>query len=56
MGNIKLVGLDDLPLVKEGDDLAKLIVDSIIKHKIELRSHDIIAVAQKLCQDRTVTL
>lgn len=59
MRNIELIGLGGLPLIRKGDDLGKLIVESTTQQRIELQSDDIIAVAQKIvskAEGRTVDL
>ncbi|MBU1092434.1 coenzyme F420-0:L-glutamate ligase [Patescibacteria group bacterium] len=48
MRDIKLIGLSGLPLIGKGDDLGKLIVESITKQGINLQPDDILAIAQKV--------
>ena len=51
--------LEDFPLVKIGDDVAELIVESCRKNGVELEDGDVIAVAQKVvskAEGRVVTL
>ncbi len=46
--SLVLTALPDLPLVRPGDDLGGLILAALAQAKIELRSGDVIAVAQKI--------
>jgi coenzyme F420-0:L-glutamate ligase/coenzyme F420-1:gamma-L-glutamate ligase len=43
-----LTALPDIPLVSSGDDLVKLILDGLTRADMELRSGDILAIAQKI--------
>lgn len=45
---ITIVGLKDLPLIKEGDDIGKIIVESARNQGEAIRDGDIIVVAQKI--------
>ena len=45
---IKLIGLEGIPLVKSGDDISKIIKDAILKSDYELRDGDIILIAETL--------
>ena len=56
---IILTALQDLPLVKSGDDLCNLITDGLIHEPLVLCNGDIIVVAQKIiskAEGRTVDL
>ena len=56
---ITLTALQDLPLVKYGDDLCSQITDSLARESLALRDGDIIVVAQKIiskAEGRTVDL
>ncbi|MEM1511861.1 MAG: coenzyme F420-0:L-glutamate ligase [Candidatus Jordarchaeales archaeon] len=45
---IEIIGINGLPLVREGDDIAKLIVEAARKQGIEILNNDIIVVAQSI--------
>jgi len=45
---ISIVSLESIPLVKTGDNLAKLIVDAMKREDVSLNDGDIIAIAQKV--------
>jgi len=45
---ISIVNLESFPLVENGDNLAKLIVETIKRESVSLNDGDIIAVAQKV--------
>jgi coenzyme F420-0:L-glutamate ligase/coenzyme F420-1:gamma-L-glutamate ligase len=45
---ISIIGLEYFPLVKAGDDLAKMIVETAKKNMISLEDGDIVVVAQKV--------
>jgi len=45
---ISVVGLESFPLVEAGDNLAKLIVESMKREGVSLDDGDIIAIAQKI--------
>ncbi len=45
---IKLIGLEGIPLVKSGDDISKIIKEAILKSDYELRDGDIILIAETL--------
>ena len=34
---IKLIGLEGIPLVKSGDDISKIIKEAILNYKIQLK-------------------
>jgi len=46
--NIELIGLTSFPLVKPGDDIASLIIDSCRKENLEIFDQDIIVITQKI--------
>jgi len=43
---IELIGLKDIPLIKEGDNIAKIVVEKLIDNNISLQNEDIIVIAQ----------
>jgi coenzyme F420-0:L-glutamate ligase / coenzyme F420-1:gamma-L-glutamate ligase len=45
---LELIALEGFPLVEPGDDLGQLIADSLRHNKVELRSGDVLVVAQKV--------
>ncbi|MEM2927387.1 MAG: coenzyme F420-0:L-glutamate ligase [Nitrososphaerota archaeon] len=45
---IKLIGLTNMPLIKKGDDIAKIIMNSIEKEKVIIEEGDIIVISQKI--------
>ena len=45
---IKLIGLEGIPLVKAGDNIGQLIKDSILKMNYDLKDGDIILIAETL--------
>ena len=45
---IKLIGLEGIPLVKSGDDISKIIKDAILNSDYELCDGDIILIAETL--------
>ena len=45
---IKLIGLEGIPLVKSGDDISKIIKDAILKSDYDLCDGDIILIAETL--------
>lgn len=45
---ITIIGLETIPEVKPGDDIAKLILEAIKRENIELDDGDIIVIAQKI--------
>jgi len=45
---ISIIGLETFPLVEAGDNLAKLIVETMKKEDVSLNDGDIIAVSQKI--------
>jgi len=48
MQRISIVGLEGFPLVKVGDDLAKIIVETAKRENVRIDSGDVIVVAQKV--------
>lgn len=48
MKEIRVVGLEGLPLVKTGDNLAKLIIETAGKENIPINNGDIVVIAQKV--------
>ena len=46
--SVNFIGLEDFPAVKQGDDLAKLIVAAIRKNQVSLNDGDVIVVAHKV--------
>jgi len=48
MQRISVIGLEGFPLVKVGDNLAKMIVETAKKEKVPIDSGDVIVVAQKV--------
>lgn len=47
-GRIELIALRSLPEVKPGDDLARLIASALRREKLDLRSGDVVVIAQKV--------
>ena len=45
---IKLIGLEGIPLVHAGDNIAEIIKDSILKMDYDLKDGDIILIAETL--------
>ena len=45
---IELIAIPDIPMVQPGDDLAKIIIDSLVTSGIRIAENDIVVVAQKL--------
>ena len=45
---IRIIGLEGFPLVKAGDDLVKMIVDTAAKNGVSIEDGDIVVVAQKV--------
>ncbi len=48
MIKIEVIGIEGIPLVKEGDDIAKLIVEAAERQGIKIIDNDIIVVAQSI--------
>ncbi len=56
---ICIIGLQKIPLIKPGDNLSKIIVETMKKEKVPIEDGDIIVVAQKIvskAEGRTVKL
>ncbi|MFX1569863.1 MAG: coenzyme F420-0:L-glutamate ligase [Promethearchaeota archaeon] len=45
---IKIIGLKEIPLIKRGDNLSKIIINALDKNKITLENGDIIVIAQSI--------
>ena len=45
---IKLIGLEGIPLVKAGDDIGEIIKQSILEMEYDLKDGDIILIAETL--------
>jgi coenzyme F420-0:L-glutamate ligase/coenzyme F420-1:gamma-L-glutamate ligase len=43
-----LTPLEGIPLIQEGDDLVRLILDALQRHKIDLQRGDVLILAQKI--------
>ena len=60
MSEIRVIGLPGLPEIREGDDLAALIVSAIrLTNKVEIAERDVVVIAQKIvskAEGRTVGL
>lgn len=48
MNSISIIPVTRLPEIKPGDNLVKVISDSLTREKIDLRNGDILAIAQKI--------
>lgn len=48
MKSFKVIALEDFPLVKPGDDIPRMIVETAERNHIQIGDGDIIAVAQKI--------
>ena len=48
MQKISIIGLESFPLVKAGDNLAKMIIETTKKERVPINNRDIIVVAQKV--------
>jgi len=56
---ISIIGLQKIPLIKLGDNLSRIIIDTMKKEKVPINDGDIIVVAQKIvskAEGRTVNL
>jgi len=56
---ISIIGLQKIPLIKSGDNLSRIIVETMKKEKVPIDNGDIIVVAQKIvskAEGRTVKL
>ena len=45
---LTLTALENIPLIRQDDDLADIIVNSLLHNKVELEDNDILVVAQKI--------
>lgn len=45
---IELIALEGVPLVREGDDLADIVLDALTRAGLELQERDVLVVAQKI--------
>ncbi len=45
---IEVIGLESIPLVKEGDDISALILDSLKEDNLELEDEDIVLIAETI--------
>jgi coenzyme F420-0:L-glutamate ligase/coenzyme F420-1:gamma-L-glutamate ligase len=45
---IKVIGIENIPLVKEGDDIADLIIDAAHIEDIKIEDHDIFVIAETI--------
>ena len=45
---VNIIGLENFPLVKAGDDLAKIIVETAAKNNVQIENGDIIVISQKI--------
>jgi len=45
---VTIIGLEDFPLVKAGDNLAEIIVKTATKNGVEIKDGDVIVVSQKI--------
>lgn len=45
---IRVIGIEGIPLVKEGDDIASLILNAIKKENIEIENNDVIVIAETI--------
>ena len=45
---ITLIGLETIPIIKPGDDLAKVIFEALKREKVDLDDGDILVIAQKI--------
>ena len=45
---VTIIGLENFPLVKAGDNLAKIIVETAAKNNVEIEDRDIIVISQKV--------
>jgi coenzyme F420-0:L-glutamate ligase/coenzyme F420-1:gamma-L-glutamate ligase len=59
MSEIRIIGLQGLPEIRDGDDLASLIASSVREAKLEIADRDVFVIAQKVvskAEGRTVDL
>ena len=45
---LELLAIEDLPIVKPGDDIARLAIDGLARSRLQLMPHDVLVVAQKI--------
>lgn len=45
---VEIIGLENFPIIKPGDDIAKIIVEVAKKNNIEILDNDVIVIAQKI--------
>jgi coenzyme F420-0:L-glutamate ligase/coenzyme F420-1:gamma-L-glutamate ligase len=45
---IRVIGIENIPLVDEGDDIASLILNAMIEERIEVENDDIIVIAETI--------
>ncbi|MFX1320348.1 MAG: coenzyme F420-0:L-glutamate ligase [Promethearchaeota archaeon] len=48
MNEIQIIGLREIPLIKKGDDIAKIILEALKKNNLELLNGDIFVIAQTI--------
>jgi len=48
MNEIQIIGLKEIPLIKKGDDIAKIILEALKKNNLELLNGDIFVIAQTI--------
>ena len=48
MNHLKLIALQDFPLIEPGDDLSKIILNSINNNNINIDDNDVLVIAQKI--------
>jgi len=56
---VSIFGIEGLPMIKSGDDLANLIVSAAKNNKVEIEDRDILIIAQKViskAEDRLIKL
>lgn len=59
MKSFTAIALENFPLIKPGDNIAKIVVEAARKNGLKIEEGDIIAIAQKIfskCEDRIVRL
>ena len=45
---VNIIALEKIPLIKEGDDLAKIIVQASLEEGVPIEDGDVIVVSQKI--------
>ena len=48
MNHLKIIALQDFPLIEPGDDLSKIILNSINNNNINIDDNDVLVIAQKI--------